>query len=154
MSETFHGRGGWWVVAQNALMIASLISAVIFRGHWGNVILTGAGIFLMVTGAVFGITGVRALGKSLTPFPKPLERAALVTNGPYRWVRHPLYTSLILVCTGWSLCWASITGLVVALAMAVVLNFKAIREERWLREYYPEYEAYAARVRRLIPWMY
>jgi protein-S-isoprenylcysteine O-methyltransferase Ste14 len=154
MSESFHARGGWWVVAQNTLMIASLVSAVIYRGHWGNLILMGAGISLIVVGAVFGITGVRALGKSLTPFPKPLERAALVTNGPYRWVRHPLYTSLILVCTGWSLCWASTPGLVAALVMAAVLNFKAVREERWLRECYPEYAAYKTRVRRLIPWMY
>ena len=45
-------------------------------------------------------------------------------------------------------------GLVLALTQAVLLDFKARREEHWLREKFPDYDEYAIKVRRLIPWLY
>jgi hypothetical protein len=41
-----------------------------------------------------------------------------------------------------------------ALIQAVLLDIKARREERWLREKFPDYDEYAVKVRRLIPWLY
>jgi len=55
---------------------------------------------------------------------------------------------------GWALVWRSWPALLAALALAPVLCAKARREERWLRQHFPEYAAYERRVRRFIPWIF
>ena len=146
--SSFVQKGGLWVLAQNSLTLA-LLAAGPMQGdgtwHWRW---RALGVLLFAMGAWFGITGVRALGRSRTPLPKPIHDAPLVQSGIYRIVRHPLYSSLIFLSVGWSLFWSSFV------ALALLLNRKARLEERWLREKFPEYEAYASRVRRLVPWVY
>ncbi len=101
-----------------------------------------------------GVAGVRALGRNRTAFPKPVKEATLVQHGVYGLVRHPLYCSVILVSFGWGLLWHSGPALGAAAVITIFLDRKASREERWLRDKYPEYERYVARVRRLIPGIY
>jgi protein-S-isoprenylcysteine O-methyltransferase Ste14 len=69
-------------------------------------------------------------------------------------VRHPLYASVILLAATWALFWESSPALAVGGVLAVFLDLKARREERWLREKFAEYAAYQRRVKRLIPWVY
>jgi protein-S-isoprenylcysteine O-methyltransferase Ste14 len=93
-------------------------------------------------------------GKSLTPFPKPPAQAQLVRRGIYSIMRHPIYAGLIALSFGWAYLWDSGRGMALALIQAVLLDIKARREERWLREKFPDYDEYAVKVRRLIPWLY
>ena len=154
MPDSFATRGGWWVVGQSILMLSVIALGVFFHGQWHSALgMFGGGVLFALGGAV-GVAGVRALGKNRTAFPKPVEDATLVQHGVYGLVRHPLYCSVILVSFGWGLLWQSGPAVWVAAIIALFLNAKASREERWLREKYPEYERYAARVRRLIPWLY
>lgn len=138
-----------WVAAQNALTLAVLLLAPLFRGQWHGTATTVVGV-----GAWFGIAGVRAIGRNLTPYPKPLEDSKLVQHGVYGVVRHPLYTSLVFGMAGWALAWSSGAALAASLVLIVLLDAKARREEQWLFERFPGYAAYAARVRRLLPWIY
>ena len=69
-------------------------------------------------------------------------------------MRHPIYAGLIALSFGWANLWGSGRGVVLALIQAVLLDIKARREERWLREKFPDYDEYAMKVRRLIPWIY
>ena len=55
---------------------------------------------------------------------------------------------------GWALVWQSWPALLVAAALIPFFAAKARREERWLREKFPEYAAYEQRVRRFIPGIY
>jgi protein-S-isoprenylcysteine O-methyltransferase Ste14 len=135
-------------------MMAALALAPLLRGPWSSLVSLIAGIVLLAFGGWLGVAGVRALGRNRTPYPRPLENSTLVQHGVYGLVRHPLYSSVILVSAGWALLWASGTALLVSLALAILLDAKARREERWLREKFPEYAAYAGRVRRLLPWIY
>lgn len=116
--------------------------------------LSGLALALLGLGAAFGLGGVWALGRHRTIFPQPKAHARLITHGVYGWVRHPLYTSLILIALGWSALWRSWLGLVLATALSSFLHRKARREEQWLRAKFPNYEAYARRVKRLIPGLY
>ncbi|MDW8309445.1 MAG: isoprenylcysteine carboxylmethyltransferase family protein [Verrucomicrobiales bacterium] len=151
MRESFSERGGGWVVAQFALMSAVLAGGVMSRGALGGEWLLAPGAVLLVAGAVFGVAGARVLGKSRTPFPKPRRDARLVRHGIYARVRHPLYTSVMLLSLGWALCWQSAVALGVALAQVPFFIAKARREERWLRERFPEYADYARRVPAFLP---
>ncbi len=77
-----------------------------------------------------------------------------MTEGPYAFVRHPIYGALILGTLGWSLMRGNLLGVLLAVILLVFFDFKSRREERWLVEAYGEYEAYRRRVRKLIPWIY
>lgn len=57
---------------------------------------------ILTTSAICGIGGTMALGRNLTPFPKPSVEAKLVQHGIYGLIRHPLYTAVICAALGWS----------------------------------------------------
>jgi protein-S-isoprenylcysteine O-methyltransferase Ste14 len=147
------GRGGSWVLAQYALMIALLVSGPALGAYdnspqWAR----AAGIMFLAVGAWIGVAGMRELGGIRTVFPKPLKDSHLVQTGVYGIVRHPLYASLIWLGFGWGLVFFSKITLGLAMALTLLLIGKTAREEAWLREKFPEYADYAKRVRRFLPF--
>jgi protein-S-isoprenylcysteine O-methyltransferase Ste14 len=149
------GRGGGWVVAQFALMAASFAAGLV--GEWPAGVedtFDVVGAVLAVAGALLGVWSARALGSSLTAFPKPRERGALVDTGPYRFSRHPIYSGGIYFFVGWGL-WSSPAAFAFAVALAVLWAYKARFEERLLAERYPGYDEYRRRTRwSLLPGLY
>jgi protein-S-isoprenylcysteine O-methyltransferase Ste14 len=117
----------------------------------GPAFMQGLGAVMLFCGTVLALWSARTLGRSLTPGTEPLAGARLVTTGPYRYVRHPIYLGLVLLCTGYTLLWANLS---VALAVGAVVwlyfEGKARAEERWLVERYPDYKEYMRRVRRRV----
>jgi protein-S-isoprenylcysteine O-methyltransferase Ste14 len=76
----------------------------------------------------------------------------LVDTGPYRFVRHPMYAAFAMYAPGTSLLLGSYWGLFGALLLNGITAWRAVREERVLREKLPGYDEYVRRVRyRLIP---
>jgi protein-S-isoprenylcysteine O-methyltransferase Ste14 len=149
-------RGGGWVALQFALLALALLLGVLDVSGWDESVRGGfrtLGVLGISAGVVLAVYSVVGLGSSLTAMPAPLDGAALKTGGAYAWVRHPIYTSLLLIVLGWCLLttpWVLIPfGL-----LAVVLDAKRQVEERWLLATYPEYSAYRARVRwALVPFV-
>jgi protein-S-isoprenylcysteine O-methyltransferase Ste14 len=150
----FLQRGGAWVLGQTTLMLAVIVLALRFRGggHWVGMFVPGA--VLLGVGAIVGLLGAIGLGRGLTPFPKPTPDMRLIQNGIYAIIRHPLYTSVMAAALGWALVWQSWPAVLAGLALIPFLDLKSRREERWLREQFPEYREYAKRVHRFIPWVY
>jgi protein-S-isoprenylcysteine O-methyltransferase Ste14 len=85
--------------------------------------------------------------------PEPKAAARLVTTGPYAHVRHPMYLAVLLAALGFALAWNTLVHWTAFAILALVLHAKALREERLLAARFPEYEGYAARTRRLIPFL-
>src|SRR5262245_29475201 len=71
----------------------------------------------------------------------------VVTTGPYRYVRHPMYAGAAVFIVGTSLLLGSWYGLLVGLLIVVAVAFRAVGEERVLRTELPGYDDYAATVR-------
>ena len=81
------------------------------------------------------------------------DEPELVTSGPYRLVRHPIYSGLVLATVGTALA-VSLGWLVVAAVMGVYFGYSAVMEERTLIEQFPEaYPRYRARTKLLIPFL-
>jgi len=113
----------------------------------------GGGV-LVAAGAVLIVSSGVAMGRSLAVGPRPPAGGTLVTHGPYRLVRHPIYLGAILFFAGGSLLfnWA---GLLLTAGLAVLWATQARAEERYLIDTFPEYAAYRSRVRyRLVPFLY
>lgn len=86
--------------------------------------------------------------------PVPRAGGQLVQQGPYRWVRHPMYTAVFLCALGCLWARPTIAVTLAATALVVVLATKAALEERWMRSVHPDYAAYQARTRRFVPGLY
>lgn len=149
-------RGTGWVVAQ-FLLIAVCLGTVLLPFDWparARTALAVAGGLLALAGLAVALAAARALGSGLTPFPRPVAGAPLAESGPYRVVRHPIYTGGLLFFLGWSL-FAGPAALVPTGMLAVLWAGKTALEERHLRVAHPGYAAYASRVRfRLVPRVY
>ena len=84
--------------------------------------------------------------------PEPKEGGRLVTHGPYRWVRHPMYLAVLLFTAAFATAgdawqWAALA------ALAAVLLAKARREERGMALAHPGYADYRARTRAIVPFI-
>ncbi|MCJ7599052.1 MAG: isoprenylcysteine carboxylmethyltransferase family protein [Methyloceanibacter sp.] len=76
----------------------------------------------------------------------------VVSTGPYAFVRHPMYASMLFYGLGVPLLLGALSGLIVAAALIVLIAIRAVFEERTLAAELPGYAAYAERVRyRLVP---
>jgi protein-S-isoprenylcysteine O-methyltransferase Ste14 len=108
----------------------------------------------MAWALLFGLYGLLSLGRSLTVFPKPKADGRLATHGAYRWVRHPIYSGVLALAFAW-LFWSqgSLT-LLECVALFVLFDRKARREEVWLGQKYPDYERYKLTVKKLVPGIY
>ncbi len=142
-------RGEGWVVLQ-FLLLGVLVGCTFVGTTWPKAVagtLAIVGWVVAGAGLVVFILGFAALGRSLTPFPRPSSRATLRRHGIYRRARHPIYGGLLLLVLGWSLALAPL-GLAPGALLAGVLFFKSRSEEGWLLERYPEtYPDYLAATR-------
>ncbi len=85
--------------------------------------------------------------------PTPHARGKLVAHGPYRWIRHPMYTAVSLLGLACALALGSVLAWLLWLVLCMVLLTKAVLEERWMTTMHPTYAHYQARTRRFIPFI-
>ncbi len=86
--------------------------------------------------------------------PEPKASGRLVTGGPYRYMRNPMYSAVLLFAAAEVVAYADPWKIACWLILALVLLAKALLEERGLRAHFPGYAAYAQRVRRFIPGLF
>lgn len=116
-------------------------------------------LWLRLAGVPLGLAGLallawmfRYLGLNVTSTSIPREGATLVTTGPYRWTRHPMYTATLVLGAAATLLTANAIVGVGSLAMFVLLAARAPIEERRLAEKFGgAYEAYRAKTGRFFP---
>jgi len=102
------------------------------------------------------MAAVRTLGKEWSITARTLEGHQLATQGPYRFVRHPIYTGMLgmLLATGLAYTyWSSLLTAIVVFFVGTIIRVRS--EERLLREQFGrEFEVYADRVPAMLPGVY
>ena len=136
------------VGVQFACMGAILVSGPWFaRNEWF--------FTLELSGGLLGLWAILSMKlQNMNVFPEVRAGSRLVTNGPYQWIRHPMYTALLmimlaLVCESFSY-WRGFWWLLLTADLVVKLSY----EERLLGEAFDDYEAYRLQTWRLVPWIF
>jgi protein-S-isoprenylcysteine O-methyltransferase Ste14 len=135
-----------------ALVIASAARSTApslrMAGGW-----RAAGVVVMWLGLVIRVWAVAALGRAFRTTVEVDPGQAVVSTGPYRWIRHPSYTGLLLIVAGFGLAlgnWLSAAACFVLPLPAIVRRIR-VEEAELTRVLGDEYRAYAANTARLIP---
>jgi protein-S-isoprenylcysteine O-methyltransferase Ste14 len=148
-------RGVWWVAVQGVIFgyfFAALLVGETVDEFSGLVYLRSAGLLIALFGSGVSIWSVILHGSRLSPFPKPVDGASLIDAGPYRFVRHPMYSGIIAFTFGCGLAYANIAASLAALMFLIFFIAKTGREEEMLVDVVPGYRKYRSSVVwRLIP---
>lgn len=135
------------VVLQSILAAALVLTA---RPNAGDVL----AMLLVLIGFSCGCWAVAAVGvRRVRVMPEVSEQTQLVTSGPFRFVRHPMYTGLSIACMGFSLMPFQVWKAIALAILILVLVLKSRLEETQLLAQFPEYEAYQKRTKRFIPFV-
>lgn len=116
----------------------------------------GIGIRLLgsisfVAGMFIVLLAIIQLNRNLTVFPTPKRNSNLVQSGLYKYIRHPIYTGVILVALGFGLYSESAYRLIIGLLLFVLFYFKSKYEEERLKKVFPEYPEYMKKSGRFFP---
>jgi protein-S-isoprenylcysteine O-methyltransferase Ste14 len=134
-----------------AVVTASRATEPRIAGHY-----RAAGLIVMWLGLALRVWAIAALGRAFRTTVEVDPGQAVVATGPYRWVRHPSYSGLLLIVTGCGLA----AGNWLALAVCAVLPLPAllrrihVEEAELTRVLGDRYRAYQAQTKRLIPGLW
>jgi protein-S-isoprenylcysteine O-methyltransferase Ste14 len=120
----------------------------------GNVISEAAGAVIVVVGVAGYLWALFVLRRNWSISAEIKEGHTLVTNGPYRFVRHPMYYFMMLVLIGSGLLISNYMILIFSPVVGVAYYFRAKVEERMLEEEFAGYGEYAKRTKMLIPGIF
>lgn len=111
------------------------------------------GLAVLVAGLGFAVWARVHLGRNWSGAVTVKEGHELIRTGPYRYVRHPIYTGILTGVIGTAICAATVRAVCGFLIIAVALLWKLRAEEVFMRETFPgEYQRYCGEVPALIPF--
>jgi protein-S-isoprenylcysteine O-methyltransferase Ste14 len=114
-----------------------------------------AGVVVCAAGLGFSVWARIFLGRNWSAAPSVKEGHELIRGGPYRIVRHPIYTGILAAAVGTFLAGGRVMDAVIPAALFVVFIVKLRIEESLMMEQFPgEYPEYRRRTRALIPFLF
>ncbi|WP_246150670.1 methyltransferase family protein [Streptomyces qinzhouensis] len=156
-------RGGAADRGTTRLLLAAYAAAILVNAVLGAVgvgELPGwprwAGIAMIAAGLALRAWGMRTLGVHYTRTLRTTGDQRLITDGPYRFVRHPGYCGSLLVWSGYSLGLGNgIAWVVVTVLLLAVYGRRIAAEERMLLAAFgAQYTEYQRRTHKLVPFLY
>jgi protein-S-isoprenylcysteine O-methyltransferase Ste14 len=132
------------------ILVFALVSLVVE----GSILAIGIGLIAIQILAIMLMVWARITfgRRSFHSAANPTE-GGLVTTGPYTFIRHPIYASILYFLWAGVFSHLSVFNLLFALIGTVGVSVRIYAEERLIILQYPEYSAYAARTKRIIPFL-
>ena len=114
------------------------------------------GLFLMITGILFRQYSIWVLGRFFSTKVRIVSDHRIVKEGPYKYLRHPSYTGMLMILLGLGLASRTWLGTIIILALfSLVIGYRINVEEKTLRvEFGQEYVEYAKKTKRLVPILF
>ena len=111
-------------------------------------------ILLILAAIVLAIWAILSMIKGeFRISPIPAENAVLIIFGPYKWIRHPMYSAIFLGVIGLFTFHFSWIKLGLFLALIIVLSIKLKWEEKLLSKKFDDYQVYKKKTKRIIPFL-
>jgi protein-S-isoprenylcysteine O-methyltransferase Ste14 len=153
------GRARWGQFAgfrvAAILILLLLVRAKVFKGHavthddW----LEGIGLAIFVAGLALAVWARLYLGRNWGTPMSQKDEPELVTTGPYRKVRHPIYSGIILAMVGTAVA-ISVYWLIAVALLGTYFIYSAFMEERYMAGQFPDsYPGYKRSTKMLIPFV-
>ena len=105
------------------------------------------GFLIIIISFIILFVAIKDLGRNLSPFPRPINNSNLVTTGIYRFMRHPMYYSLIFISFGVFITKLSIYYLFLTISLGLIIKFKIALEEQYLNKKFKKYVLYKNEVK-------
>ena len=112
-----------------------------------NSILSFVGCLIIIIASIIMLKAIIDLGTNLSPFPRPIANGYLITSGIYRFMRHPMYYSLVLISIGIFIIKLSLYYLCLTISLSLVIKSKIILEEQYLNNKFKKYFLYKGKVK-------
>lgn len=112
------------------------------------------GLMLAAAGAILAIWSRYLLGRNWSVSVQKKQDHELISNGPYKFVRHPIYSGLLLLFIGNALIVGDYRAIIAVIIVFLSFWYKLRKEERWMTEAFgAAYVEYAKGTRTLVPWI-
>ena len=155
------GRRSFYLILA-ATVFPLVISLTLYFLDIGNLsssaalVFRNAGVAIYVMGISIRYWSLIMLGRHFSRNIEVQEQQPLVSNGPYRLIRHPAYTGLLLLNTGLHFFIGNLPGIIIAIiSISTALHIRIIEEERSMAQVLGErYRNWNSRRKRLFPWIY
>lgn len=109
--------------------------------------------FLIIVSSIPGIAGIVQMKSKLRMLPEPASDAVLLQDGIYKFIRHPMYLSVLLTTLVITLLNINLFEVTAWLLLLITIIIKLNREESFLKEKFAEYTIYRNRTKALIPFI-
>lgn len=106
---------------------------------------------MVILGMAIAFIAVLQLNKNLSPFPRPKDGRVLITNGLFKYIRHPIYTGILISAFAYAIYFGSGYKILIGCLLLVVSYFKTSYEEKLLNKKFPEYQGYKKLANRFLP---
>jgi protein-S-isoprenylcysteine O-methyltransferase Ste14 len=144
------GVVGAVLIASRGLPWSPLMNLRLWPRSW---ISYWTGLVVLLVGVAFAVWARVHLGRNWSGTVTVKEDHELIRTGPYRYVRHAIYTGLIAGLIGTAICSGTLRAALGVAIISAALFVKSRTEERFMRETFPgQYQKYCEEVPALIPF--
>jgi protein-S-isoprenylcysteine O-methyltransferase Ste14 len=136
-----------FVILQFFIIIYYFLTGSIFPKNIFLLIIYSFGLFL-------GLYSIIIMKFNFNIAPDLKSGAIFIKRGPYKFIRHPMYTSVIIIILSLLINYFSIIRFVLFIVLITVLILKSNYEEKILKEEFKEYSSYIFKTKKFLPYIY
>ncbi len=140
---------------KSLILVIIQVITMVFLIVFNNPIVKGIGLLFQIIGVAVGLWGILIMGIGNFNIQPEVKSDSLITAGPYKWIRNPMYMAVILFYVPIVLQNFSWINTLVFIVLLITILLKIYSEEKFLEERFGNnYLEYKRKTKRLIPFIY